>query len=661
MWHLLRLLLGLLITAVSLAAQPSRLVSLDGEWQFALDPLRKGTQYGWMTPPFGSQSWDKVQVPHSWPADKRYPYIGTAWYRRTFLSPVHAQGERVMLEFGAAFARAHVWLNGTHLGSHEGGYTPFDFDVTGQIAEGVNSLAVEVDSSWTTTTLPGARPDSAPESQVYPYFPWGGLIRDVQLEILPVVYIANARIIADPDLATGAAHLRVTAWVRNASPEARDVVLAVDTGARASALIEAGQVGTVSFEQTVPADRVRLWDFDHPNVSSLTLKLNTGHERTFTYGVRKIEVHETELLLNGHPFRLGGANRAGDHPRFGLVEPREVVERDGQLLKEAGLDMARLQHYAIPPALLDWADRNGLLIIAEAAQWGFRPEQLDNPDLHADFQRQHREMIERDWNHPSIIAWSVGNEYASDTPPGVRWTREMAAYTRSLDPSRPVTFAGYRADRTSVPPEQEGSAWIDFVMINVYGKPDEIGARLDRVHSRYPHKPVLVSEYGIRSDQVKSEDERIAWFSAMLAVFRARPWIAGASVWSFNDYRSLYPGTNPSGFRPWGLVDEERRPRGAYALLVREQRPLLWVAGRRDGNRLRITLKNRDDFPCYRLTGARLELDWGAQKQSVTLPNLEPGVVFENSLEIPARATRLHIVARRAGGWIALEHEVAIE
>jgi beta-glucuronidase len=620
-----------------------------------------------MTPPFNPRMWDRVEVPHSWPADKRYPYIGIAWYRRTFASPARRPDEHVRLRFGAAFARAQVWLNGKELGRHEGGYTPFEFDVTNVIAEGENSLAVRVDSSWTTSTMPGARPGTSPETQVYPYFPWGGLVRDVELDVLPAIHVANARVWADPDLTTGSARLRVTAWVRNTTAQTQQVKLTAGSGGETEKSIAAGEITAFDFEQTLPASRVRLWDIDHPNLSTLTLRLSTGHERAFTYGVRKIGVRGTDLLLNGNPIRLGGANRAGDHPRFGLVEPREVIEEDGRLLKRAGLELARLQHYAIPVALLDWADRNGLLIIAEAAQWGFRPEQLDHADIRRDFETQHREMIERDWNHPSVIAWSVGNEYASDTPAGVRWTRDMYAFTRALDPSRPVTFAGFRADRTTVAPEEEGSAYVDFVMINIYGKPEELANRLDKLHAMYPQKPILVSEYGIRADHVAKEDERVAWFKAMIDVFRARPWIAGASVWSFNDYRSLYPGTNPSGFRPWGLVDEERRPRAAYNLLEREHRSLVVERVQRHGSNILLSVRNRADFPALSLEDARLRIEWlgedGAVRssQESAMAQLRPGQLFAMDVPLPAGTKRVRITARRPGGWLALEHEAAIE
>ena len=165
-----------------------------------------------------------------------------------------------------------------------------------------------------------------------------------------------------------------------------------------------------------------------------------------------------ELQLNGRPVRLGGANRPSDDPKFGLLEPIEVVERDVRLMKAAGMELQRINHHAPPPALLDLADRLGLLIVPEAGNWQPAADAMDDPAMRADFENQMRELVERDWNHPSVVAWSVGNEYASDTPAGVRWTTDMVALVRKLDPSRLVTFASYRAFRPDLPrPEDEGS------------------------------------------------------------------------------------------------------------------------------------------------------------------------------------------------------------
>jgi beta-glucuronidase len=141
---------------------------------------------------------------------------------------------------------------------------------------------------------------------------------------------------------------------------------------------------------------------------------------------------------------------------------------------------------------------------------------------------------------------------------------------------------------------------VDFVCLNTYGRtPRDNAANMDRVHALYPHKPLLVTEYGIRHDFVGDETERIDWFREMLAVVRARPFVSGLSVWSLNDYRSRYVGTNPNGWREWGLVAPDRTPRGAYHALRREHGGFVLQAATFGGGKLTVRFAVRTDFPLY--------------------------------------------------------------
>jgi beta-glucuronidase len=217
-------------------------------------------------------------------------------------------------------------------------------------------------------------------------------------------------------------------------------------------------------------------------------------------------------------------------------------------------------------------------------------------------------MMERDWNHPSVIAWSVGNEFAADTPAGIAWVKEMVAFTRGLDAARPVTFVSNTVSKASLKAAaEEGSAFVDFVCLNTYGRtPRENAANIDRAHALHPGKPLLVTEYGIRHDFVGDETERIDWFREMLAVVRARPFVSGLSVWSLNDYRSRYVGTNPNGWREWGLVAPDRTPRGAYHALRREHGGIVLESARMAAGKLTIRFAPRTDFPLF--PPAELEL-----------------------------------------------------
>ena len=554
----------------------------------------------------------------------------------TFASPEGIGSRHARLEFDAVFARARVWLNGTLVGAHEGGYTPFGFDVTHLLNSGQpNVVAVEADNSWSTRTMPGARPGTDPSVRVYPWWDYGGIVRPVALVVSPPVYIQKQRITTTPDLASGAAAIEAAVWVRNttaqrASSRLRmtivrldgDREIALDTPAarwEASAETLAGETKAVTVRTTLPKGAVQLWDLDTPTLYKLRAELITEsaaatadlHDATF--GIRRFEVRGEELHLNGRAVRLGGANRPSDDPAFGLIEPAAVVERDVRLMKAAGMELQRINHHAPPPALLDLADRLGMLIVPEAANWQLQPSQMDDPAMRADFERQMRELVERDWNHPSVVAWSVGNEYPSDTPSGVRWTRDMAAFVRTLDPSRPITFASYRAFRPDLArPEDEGSHYVDFVSINSYAPAERLGAVLDLVHQRYPGKPIVISEFGVREDKVASPDERRRYFSQAAAVLRQRPFVAGASVWTFQDYRSRFPDTAPNGYRPWGLVGPDRAPRDAYHVVATEFATVRIAAAPMsfDGGRLiaRVEVQARPDFPSRRVSGLTLRI-----------------------------------------------------
>ncbi|MPY88738.1 MAG: beta-galactosidase [Luteitalea sp.] len=659
---------------IATGASPRATLDLGGEWRFAVDPTRDGEASGWhrADPADHHASWDVVEVPHCWPLDPRYQYTGTAWYRKTFEAPATFESRHVRLTFGAVFARARVWLNGELLGRHEGGYTPFTFDVTRALRLGKpNVLAVEVDNSWSTTTLPGARPGDRPADRVYPWWDYGGIVRDVALVAHSPIFIVNQKIVATPDLAQGSASIDATVWVRNTGSQPWDGRLRLtvtEPSGRGSthtvtrrqpsletvARVAPGQVEPLRLRATLPKEAVRLWTLDRPSLYRMRAALETSSgenaatidQHEVTFGIRRIEIRGTELLLNGEPVRLGGANRAGEHPRFGLIEPRDVVEADLRLMKTAGLELQRIVHYAAPPALLEAADRTGLLIIGEAGNWQLQPSQLDSPAIRADFQSQTREMIERDWNHPSVIGWSVGNEYASDTPSGVAWTKDMAAFVRALDPSRFVTFASFRADRDRFSqPEEEGSHYVDMVSVNMYGQPSDLDERIARVRARWPDKPIFVSEFGLRADKVKDEAERQEYFRRVIDVFRRERAVVGASIWSFNDYRSRYPDTAPNGYRPWGLVDHERNPRGAYETVQQELAVARLVAVEQVEQKrpaLRVTVAAQPDFPSRPVEGltvrVRVDQSAGEPDASARVPRLRPGE--EAVVELPLPSSR---------------------
>lgn len=667
------------LTAQPGAAQPNaaryhirqpNAIPLHGEWWFLLDPAGLGIANQWYRDGIAQESrQDKVTVPHCFSTDPRYEfYTGTAWYRKTFAwKPT--TGKRVILHFDGAYYKTNVWLNGQKVGEHEGGYTPFSFDVTDQLKDGNNLLVVAVNNdTWKTNTIPGIKDKGDINDGFVGWVNYGGIIRPVYLTIEPEIYAENVKIEPLPDLAKGSAVVKAKIRVRNASAGAAtpkiDLAVLQDKNALTlrwktnTANIPAGQTSLIEAEATLTAAQTRLWDLDQPNLYELKTIIG-GDTLTSNFGIRKIEVSGAQILLNGKPVRVGGGNRVIDYPGLGSVEPDWLVEKDFRLMKEAGMEFQRLTHYTPSEYFYDLADRYGMLIITEAANWQLTPKQMDNDSMRIKFRSQFREMAERDWNHPSVIAYSVGNEYGSTTAAGQRWTKDMIAYARELDPTRLYTFASMLLNTLPAKAEDEASQYVDFVSTNTYGGHAK---SLDHIHKLYPDKPVFISEWGTRSDGKGGEAGQARHLSDVMAEIRKRPFIAGASWWTYNDYRSKLFGTNVNGFRPWGIVGPDRSPRLAYPVHQKEFSPVLvekvsFKTGDQGIHQLVVKVTSRGDFPAKTLRGYILK----AGEASIALPDLNPGESREIAIPIRGFDQQIHITVIKPTGFVTTQTDIELQ
>ncbi|MBT1696370.1 beta galactosidase jelly roll domain-containing protein [Fulvivirgaceae bacterium PWU4] len=620
-------------------------VPLHGVWSFALDPLDAGEKQEWYlsskTFYRTYETWDKVEVPHCFSADPRYRYFnGTAWYRRSFHWQA-SQDKRTILHFDAVYYECSVWLNDKKVGTHEGGYTPFSFDISDHLKAGENQIVIRVtNDTWKPGTIPGAK-DKGPNTFVPGWVNYGGITRPVYLTVEPATYIENTKVEATPDLAKRTAQLRAKVFIKKSAGSAATVTpsLSVLLDKRKVAVSwkfsnpqnqADGVVEVEAFASLKPAD-VKLWSLDEPVCYQLQA-IVPGDTITTTFGIRKVEVKNTQLLLNGVPVKMAGANRVMDYPGLGSLEPDWLVEKDFTLMKRAGMEFQRLTHYTTTEAVLDWADRNGMMIVAEAGNWQLTPEQMDTDSIRAKFRQQFDELVKRDWNHPSVIAYSVGNEYLSDTPSGQRWTKDMIAHAKEVDPTRLYTFATMRQSPLPKNPEDEASQYVDFVCANIYGNQAAI---LDNIHRLYPDKPILVSEYGIRVDNKNGEQGQVDYLKNYLNDIRSRPYVVGASWWSFNDYESRHWGTNKNGYRPWGVVGPDRTPRQMYALHQVEMSPLVvtkksFTVGKQGNHELVLEVKSRADFPAYPTRNYKLR----TTQREVAIPDLSPGQTTEVKIPV---------------------------
>lgn len=399
--------LGLVLLICSVPATQAALrIDLNAGWRFTIDPMRIGEKWKWHGRDYPIESeWTALDVPHCWPADPRTPHTGAAWYRRKFTHPKESEGGHVRLVFDAVYYRARVWVNGHFIGQHEGGYTPFEFDITGAAQPGeLSTLAVEVDNSWSTETLPGARPGGLPRDQVNPWFTYGGIVRDVYLLVSAPVHIAKQRVVATPNLRDGTAGVKISAWVSNPGPVAARVEVAAEihnqrTGSTAASWRQSGGLRTsteiplrstsqIELDVVLPRSAVELWDQDHPNLYRVETKVSGvppsqpgSDSHDVIFGIRSIEARGTRLLLNGKPIKMSGINRYSDDPEFGMIEPLKLLDQDLSLMKRGNMELEQPPHYPMPPAMFDWADRNGLLMIEETGNVWLTPEQMDSPQM----------------------------------------------------------------------------------------------------------------------------------------------------------------------------------------------------------------------------------------------------------------------------------------
>ncbi len=650
-------------------SQPNA-IPLHGEWSFTLDPAEMGQVGKWFaTKAEENGRFDKVTVPHCFSADPRFQFFtGTVWYRKNFPWKT-TSGKRVILHFDASYYKTNIWLNEQKVGFHEGGYTPFSFDITDLLKEGDNLLAVSVNNdTWKTGTIPGAKDTNKTNASFMGWMNYGGLIRPVYLTIEPEVYADNIKIESVPDLAKGTATLSTKLRIKNSSKQAvtpkavytvqwKDKPVTLTWKVK-QATIPAGQTGIIEAETNLSAAQVKLWNLDDPNLYHLTASLGQDTIAS-NFGIRKVEIKNAQMLLNGKPLRLGGGNRVVDYPGLGSMEPDWLIEKDFKLMKEAGMEFQRLTHYTPSEYFYDLADKYGMLIISEAGNWQLTPRQMDNDSMRTKFRSQFREMAERDWNHPSIIAYSVGNEYESKTVSGQRWTKDMIINARETDPTRLYTFASMFLNTLPEKPEDEASQYADFISTNTYGNHAKV---LDHIHKIYPEKPILISEWGVRADNTGGEADQAQHVRDVLAEVRKRPYVVGTSWWTYNDYQSRYHGTNPNGYRPWGIVRPDRSLRPAYQAYQEEMSPVIIEKVNFktiESGRYQLTLKvtGRNDFPAYAVKGYSLQTGQGV----FSIPDLNPGESKEISIPVTGFEKKISVTIMKPTGYSAGIKEIELK
>ena len=664
-------------------AIPQTSLDLTGEWRFTVDPGDFGAEETWYDLTFDDSDWEIVTVPHTWSVmDAHADYEGVAWYRKSFMLPGELRNAHLRLGFEAVFYKAIVWLNGDYLGEHEGGYTPFEFDISHVIdPDGENSLVVRVDNVRSPNRIP---------DDFFDWWHYGGIVRDVSIEATSSIYIERQRIVAVPQL-TGwneadNATITTNVLLVNTSPE-------IFEGMLSTRVIEEEGGQSIEEAQHVPfkispGERVeveiqvlmtdpKLWHFDHPNlyrwVTSLeSIEGELFHTQEDIFGIRLIELKEARFFLNGEPVRLVGMTRHADSPEYGLAEPVTIMAADYEDMKRLNMVLSRPVHYPQADFILDYCDRNGILLVPEIPAWQIQAGHLGNAEVRSIANQQLREMILKDVNHPSIWAWSVANEIDSNKGQGHQFVQELVDAAKELDPTRPVGFASYKLFDYQ---EQDATYLTDFVFMNEYagswhGTKGDLIEALELIHQLWPEKVVMISEYGLEAgwttsgwmgspEQYDSDEyyyidpgtppysekvyaQRSQLILDQLNVFRSKPYVVGAIFWTYQDYRSL------NEFR-MGIVDMDRNRTPVWDVIREQYAPILIddvifsnLADDRQG--VVVSLHTRgpvdEDMPAYTLR--QYYLHWAVMSPDgemthadgeISLPTLAPGDTWSEDIE----------------------------
>ena len=576
--------------------------SMTGVWRFRLDGAGEGRSARWFDGTLPDAG--EMAVPASFndlvPDAAWHDFIGDLWYQTTVRVPRGWAGRRVTLYFESATHRATAWVNGTEVVSHEGGYLPFEADVTEHVRPGDEALVtVVVNNTLSFRTIPPGvvedTPDGERQRYWHDFFNYAGLHRPVWLYSTGRTRFTDITVVTGLDGNDGTVAYRTEAEGADGA-EVRVVLRDPDGGEVARGTGTTGTVWVPQVHRWAPGDGY-LYDLEVQLVGRSTggedELLDSYHQPV---GVRTVAVDGNRFLVNGEPVQFTGFGMHEDHDAVGKGHGDALMLRDFAWLDWIGANSFRTSHYPYSDAVMDYADRHGILVIDETPAVGlnmglgggifgaqgyttFSSETVNDEtrEVHA---QVIRELVDRDKNRPSVVLWSIANEPESDTDGAERYFEPLFALTRELDPTRPVGFvnvmlAPYGKCRVS--------RFGDVLMLNrYYGWYVQTGdlAAAERAWDEElrgwasENKPIIITEYGADTYPGMhaeppvpwSEEYQVAYLEMNHRVFDRFDAVVGEQVWNFADFATT-SGVNRVGGNKKGVFTRDRQPKAAAYLL----------------------------------------------------------------------------------------------
>jgi beta-glucuronidase len=558
---------------------PGGRILLDDNWLFRADPNDEGLAAGWAAQT-DTAGWTGVAIPNAWNAGDDSDASmagGVGWYRRDLHVPSKPAGATWIVRFESVNYRATVFLNGVQIAQHEAASIPFEVPLE-KLQRGVNHLVVRVDSRRDRTSLP-----PGPSGGWWNY---GGILREVYLRPVDQLDISEllTRTVSEHELL-------VRATLSNLDGHLRRADVRVRIGGVSSSLgsVRVPAHASRSVSKRIPVPGARLWAPRRPALFEVAATATTKGRAIATYrvhtGMRTLAVRGSgRMTMNGLALNLRGASVHEQTPERGAALLPADHARQIAMLRTLGATITR-QHYPFSEDFLERADRAGIAVWEEIPFYQLSESAMRDPAIRRKGLDYLAATIKRDQNHPSVIAWSIGNELPATPQRGQRaYIRDAVALAHRLDPTRPVALAvaGY-------PTKNYLSAYapLDALGINDYfgwypGPFGQIvnrgalGQYLDRFHALYRSKALFVTEFGAEANRDGPREEKGTYdfqkefMRFHLATYAKRPWINGAVNWVLQDFRVRpnWSGGNPQPDSPWlrkGLIDQNGNRKPAYA------------------------------------------------------------------------------------------------
>jgi beta-glucuronidase len=537
-------------------------MSLNGEWNYIVDVQEEGyydyrmnpTRWGFFQNAKPQRPEDlieydfdkaaKMKIPGDWNTqdERLFFYEGTVWFKTSFQAQAPTEGYRTLLYFGAVNYDCRVWVNTHEVGHHIGGFTPFNFDITDQLKNGENVVIVKVDNKRKAEAVP---------TQIFDWWNYGGITRDVMLVKVPDVYIENFSLkLQKAEAGAKQREIHVTVQLNKPIggyfltlniPELK-VSLPLMTDA------EGRDVGLIR----VPAKKLQLWSPENPKRYRVELSMDalgsmSGDFVADSIGFRTIEARGKQILLNGEPIFLKGISIHEEKAHGGgransTADAHELLS----WAKELGCNFVRLAHYPHNEYAVREAERMGILVWSEIpCYWTIA---WTNPDTYANAERQLTDMIRRDQNRANVIIWSIANE----TPHSAQrdqFLGRLAQHARSLDQSRLISMAMEVTGASNYKNRLHDNMheYVDVVSFNQY-----IGWYRDvndapKMEWEIPYdKPVIVSEFGGGAkygyhgakNQRWTEEFQENLYIENTAMLDKIDGLCGTTPWILKDFRS---------------------------------------------------------------------------------------------------------------------------